>query len=447
VNRSIVTTLAGLAACGALGACASSPRGGARDAARAVESSPARCCRTDAQRDATAHRVAAIASRRFTHAGLWTALDPLLRAPAFRVTEIGRSVQGRPIRAITFGTGATTVLLWSQMHGDESTATMALADIVAWLADPASAGDAARARLASALTVVMVPMLNPDGAELFQRENAVGIDVNRDARRLVTPEARALKSLRDSIRPAFGFNLHDQGARTLAGPRGAQVAIALLAPAAEASRAYGPVRAEARLVAAEVATVLAHEIPGHVAKYNDAFEPRAFGDLMQQWGTSTVLIESGALPGDPDKQQLRAINVVAIRAALDAIATGRHRRADADAYESLPTNARAAVDVLVRGGQLVLPGAPPMRADLTLTYDDAVARRGARLREVGDLPEVVALDTVDATGLFVHPTAASLASRGGARWLRVDEPAAFTIRRGREPTSDVVRTVGDAGGR
>jgi hypothetical protein len=101
--------------------------------------------------------------------------------------------------------------------------------------------------------------------------------------------------------------------------------------------------------------------------------------------------------------------------------------------------------VLVRGGQLVLPGAPPMRADLTLTYDDAVARRGARLREVGDLPEVVALDTVDATGLFVHPAPASLESRGGRRWLRVDEPVALTIRRGREPTSDVVRALGGTG--
>ena len=76
-------------------------------------------------------------------------------------------------------------MLWSQMHGDESTATMALADIFRFLVE--APGDSLRERLRNRLTIVFIPMLNPDGAEVFQRENAVGIDVNRDARRLSTP--------------------------------------------------------------------------------------------------------------------------------------------------------------------------------------------------------------------------------------------------------------------
>ena len=32
---------------------------------------------------------------------------------------------------------------------------------------------------------------------------------------------------------------------------------------------------------------------GQVGRYNDEFEPRAFGDNMQKWGTSTILIETG----------------------------------------------------------------------------------------------------------------------------------------------------------
>jgi hypothetical protein len=128
------------------------------------------------------------------------------------------------------------------MHGDESTATMALADILSWMASDAGDHRELRQRLSSKLKIVMIPMLNPDGAELFQRENAAGIDINRDARSLSTPEARALKSLRDSIRPHFGFNLHDQNARTLTGGAGSQVAIALLAPAADEGRTWGPAR-------------------------------------------------------------------------------------------------------------------------------------------------------------------------------------------------------------
>ncbi|HEX5580196.1 MAG TPA: M14 family zinc carboxypeptidase [Gemmatimonadaceae bacterium] len=427
----------------ALGACTSSAPGPSTGAAPA---GAPRCCLAPGLHIAERHRVAEIPGRRFTHAELWSALEPVVRSsPALGMREVGRSIQGRPIRAITYGTGPTTVLLWSQMHGDESTATMSLADIVSWLAAPSVADDALRRRIASELTVVMVPMLNPDGAELFQRQNAVGIDVNRDARRLTTPEARTLKSLRDSIRPAFGFNLHDQSARNVAGRGGQQVAIALLAPAADEARTYGPVRSVARQVAAEIAGVLAQEIPGRVARYDDTFEPRAFGDLMQQWGTSTVLIESGAMPDDPEKQRLRAINVAAIVSALDAIATGRHAAANVAAYESLPMNARLPSDVVILGGTLVLPGAQAIRADLAITFEDPVAARVPRVREVGDLSSNAAMDTVDATGLFLHPDPAMLTGDGERRWLRIDAPVSLTIRRGRDPSSERVLTIGADG--
>ena len=386
------------------------------------------------------YRVAAITERRFTHAQLWSAMAPALASPALRTEEIGKSINGRPIRAVTFGRGPTTVLLWSQMHGDESTATMALADIFGFLA--ATDNDPLRERLGRELSITFVPMLNPDGAELFQRENAAGIDVNRDGRQLSTPEARALKTLRDRLRPDFGFNLHDQNARTRVGARGLQAGIALLAPAYDASRDYNPTRSRARLVAAGIANILHEEIPGRIAKYDDSFNPRAFGDLMQQWGTSTVLIESGALPGDPQKQRLRALNVVAILGALDAIATGYYAAADPDAYESLPRNASGASDLVVVGGSLVLPGHPPMLADVAINYDDAVAKTEARVRDVGDLRETVALDTLNAAGLFLHPLPAALTRNDGGVWLRLGAPAAIEIRRGAEPTSALVRTIG-----
>ena len=335
------------------------------------------------------------------------------------------------------------MLLWSQMHGDEATATMALADIFRFLSEATS--DPLRERLRQRLTVVFVPMLNPDGAELFQRENAAGIDINRDARQLATPEARTLKSLRDRIRPDFGFNLHDQSARVLAGPRGKQVAIALLAPPYSSDRSYNDVRSRARLVAAVVARTLGDEIAGRIARYDDTFNPRAFGDLMQQWGTSTVLIESGALPDDPEKQRLRALNVAGLLAALDAIATEGYAGTDPNAYESLPGNRGGVSDMLILGGQLALPGMSPLRADIALTYDDPLARTGLRIRDVGDLREVVAIDTIDASGLFLHPQQSSLASDRGGVWLRIDAPAAIDIRRGADSASPLVRSIANPG--
>jgi hypothetical protein len=349
-------------------------------------------------------------------------------------------MQGRELRAVTFGQGPTSVLLWSQMHGDESTATMALADVLRFLAE--GEADPLHARLRRELTVTFVPMLNPDGAELFQRENAAGVDINRDARRLATPEARALKALRDRLKPDFGFNLHDQSARTRVGPTGPQAAIALLAPPADAARSYGEVRARARLVASTIAQLLAHDIPGRVAKYDDSFNPRAFGDLMQQWGTSTVLIESGALPGDPQKQRLRALHVAAILGALDAIATRTYAAAGPAAYDALPYNTGGATDLLIVGGQLVLPDQPPVPLDVSVNFDDPVAVTRGRVRDVGDLRGVVvAIDTLDATGLFLHAAPTALTGGADGRWLRIGAPADFEVRRGPQATSTLVRRV------
>ena len=392
-------------------------------------------------RIAERYHVGAISHRRFTHRELWSAMAPSLASSALRTEEIGRSINGREIRSVTFGRGPTTVLLWSQMHGDESTASMSLADIFAYLASPEP--DALRDRLQRDLTITFVPMLNPDGAELFQRHNAVGIDVNRDGRQLSTPEARALKALRDRIQPQFGFNLHDQNARTRVGPNGLQAGIALLAPAHDDSRSYNETRSRARLVAATIAGILQREIPRRVAKYDESFNPRAFGDLMQAWGTSTVLIESGALPGDPEKQRLRSLNVAAILGALDAIATRSFTNTDPSLYESLPRNSSGASDLLVVGGRIVLPGHPALLADVAINYDEPVARTGARVREVGDLREVAALDTLDATGLFLHPVGNSLTRRGGSVWLEIGAPATFDVRRGEDRNSELVRRLGD----
>jgi hypothetical protein len=396
------------------------------------------CCNLLGADLAERYRVSAIDQRRFTHDDLWDALLPFDGAGGVAIAEVGRSLHGRAIRSVSFGTGPTSVLLWSQMHGDESTATMALSDVIRFFAE--GGDDPLRATLRDRLRVTMVPMLNPDGAERFQRYNAAGVDINRDARRLATPEARTLKALRDSLEPAFGFNLHDQSARTTAGADGEQVAIALLAPAADSARSYDPVRARARRLAALLAQGLEAELSGRTAKYDDAFNPRAFGDLIQQWGTSTVLIESGALPTDPEKQALRRVNVMLLLTALEAIATERYERADTTVYEALPFNERVAADLVVRGGSLVLPHGERLALDLALTFEDPVARTGLTLSDVGDLADLAALDTLDATGMYLHLAAPS-AFDPADWWLLRGERVGVTVRDGTEPTSAVLQRV------
>ena len=117
----------------------------------------------------------------------------------FELEKIGESIEGRSINHVRVGTGSLRVLLWSQMHGDESTATAALFDVFEYLQRHRE--DPLVRRVLSRLTLDIVPMLNPDGAERFQRRNAQSIDINRDALRLQTPEGRALKALRDRYNP------------------------------------------------------------------------------------------------------------------------------------------------------------------------------------------------------------------------------------------------------
>lgn len=440
----LAATTLSAGACAARSTTAAPPVLTPASAATALET----CCGDSAigvaLRIAADYREPAITTRRFTHDQFWNAVLPVVTYAGFKVDEVGRSMHGRPLRTVTIGRGPTTVLLWSQMHGDESTATMALADIFRWFANTRAEDrdDALRARIMNGVTLVFLPMLNPDGAEQFQRENAVGVDINRDARRLATPEAQTLKAVRDRLNPKFGFNLHDQNARTRAGTAGMQAAIALLAPPYNQARAYNDVRERARLVASTLATSFLTELPGRVAKYDDGFNPRAFGDLMQQWGTSTVLIESGALPLDPEKQRLRALHVAALLSVFDALATGAYAGASPSVYDSLPFNAGGASDVLITGGQLVLPNLAPTRVDIAVNYDDAVARTGPRVREVGDLAGVIAIDTVDASGLFIHPEPTLLTRTPQGAMLGIGERAVLHIRRGRDAGSALVSTIG-----
>ena len=74
--------------------------------------------------------------------------------------------------------------------------------------------------------------------------------------------------------------------------------------------------------------VLQQFIPEQVARYDDEFEPRAFGDNIQKWGTTLVLIESGGYNGDSEKMEIRQLNFVAILSALKAIADSSYTQED-----------------------------------------------------------------------------------------------------------------------
>jgi hypothetical protein len=328
----------------------------------------------------------------------------------FSLEQIGASAEGRPIHHLWTGSGPMSVLLWSQMHGDEPTATAALFDVFEYLSKHRD--DPAVHRILSATTLHFVPMLNPDGAERFQRRNAQGIDINRDALRLQTPEGRILKALRDRLSPQVGFNLHNQGWGTAVGKPPKPASISLLSVAYDEARTENEGRRLTKRLCAVIRDALEPFASGQIGRYDDEFEVRAFGDNLTLWGTPVVLIETGPWPSaDPDPALIR-LNFIAMMSALDALASGSVNRADPRRYESLPMNESGLFYIVVRNATVINgAGIEPYMADIGITGNRRVRNANGKremyvvtsINEMGDLGNAGALREIDATGLTAVP--------------------------------------------
>ena len=349
-------------------------------------------------------KAAGITSCRITHAEMLKWLRPFQERDLFSKLPLGASGEGRIISLYSIGNGSTKVMLWSQMHGDEPTATMALIDIFNFFTKHPD--HIATKTIREKLTLLAIPMLNPDGAERFTRRTAQLIDINRDALALETPEARILKETCNKYKPEFGFNLHDQDTRLTVGTTKKITAIALLAPSTDESRADTPVRVKAKKVASTFAQILNPFIPGYLAKWDDTFEPRAFGDNIQKWGTSTVLVESGGWKGDPNKFFIRKLNCIALLTTFYAIATSENAHVDTGVYEQIPSNMKLGCDHIIRNVVLQMNNQTvPIQVDVGINFETRRSNTTGSLEqiativEIGDLSTFTALEEdVDAQG-------------------------------------------------
>jgi hypothetical protein len=254
-------------------------------------------------------------------------------------------------------------------------------------------------------------MLNPDGAELFQRRNLQFIDINRDARTLATPEGQLLKRLRDQWKPDIGFNLHNQNPRTAVGGTGRQATISLLAVPADAAGSETPARIRNKKLCVIIYESLAPFINGHLGRYDDTFNPRAFGDLIGQWGTPVILIETGALHGRSE-MDLVQFNFVALASALRSLADGSVEEANPAVYDAMRDNATGSIfNLIVRRATVInrLPlgttSVPPFAAEVGVNletfWNEGQPQIRASIQEIGDLAGVTGLEEVDATGYVV----------------------------------------------
>ena len=333
-----------------------------------------------------------------------------LKPLGLKTEEVGRSYQNREIYQVEWGRGAMKVFMWTQMHGDEPTATSAVIDMLAFL--QTNRNIAWVKDLENKITLRVVPMLNPDGEENYTRRNAQGIDINRDAVNLATPEGRLLKKLRDEWQPEIGFNLHNQNELTTVDHTKKQAAISLLAVSGSPTRESNAGHRRNRRLCSLIIRALDEFIPGHIARYDDDYNPRAFGDRISEWGTPVILIETGAL-GGKDEMFLTKMNFVAYLTALRALATGSEAEASPDVYDKLPFNDTGDLyNFIFRRANIINYelNKEPFTADVAVN----TARRRAgqatpvSVQDIGDLSIYAGLGEYDASNFYLVPRKGNL---------------------------------------
>ncbi|QKY69351.1 M14 family metallocarboxypeptidase [Lentibacillus sp. CBA3610] len=126
------------------------------------------------------------------------------------MTIIGESIEGREIPMLAFKKGNNpnqkpTVWIHSQIHGNEPASGETALVMANKLANEYGQ------KLLEKINVIIVPRVNVDGSYHFQRENVIGLDLNRDHTKLESPETQAIHKAFNDIQPEVSIVGHEYG--------------------------------------------------------------------------------------------------------------------------------------------------------------------------------------------------------------------------------------------
>lgn len=275
-------------------------------------------------------------------------IDGILKSLStkFQLKKIGESALGMPVHKLTLGTGKIKILAWSQMHGNESTTTKAILDVLN--AFYRQGDNPVLKQILENCTISVIPMLNPDGASAYTRVNANNVDLNRDAKDLKEKESKLLRSLFDDFKPDFCFNLHDQRTIFSAGNTAHPASISFLTPAMDTERTITPSRIKSMQIIAAMAEELKENLKGQIGRYDDSFNINCTGDSFQSRGVPTILFEAGHLQHDYHREKIREHVAAAILCGLTAISSGSYQKMDFQRYFDIPENQKLFYDVILR---------------------------------------------------------------------------------------------------
>ncbi|GAA4288108.1 M14 family zinc carboxypeptidase [Georgenia daeguensis] len=282
--------------------------------------------------------------------------DQDARQDAMTLEVIGQTVKGRDIHLVKYLTDPDnpTVLYITQQHGNEQLTTEATMEFIRSLGTGKNAG------LLEGVNILIVPMLNADGAmgdvdfsledylaagdRHLTRYNANEIDLNRDHVAQSQPETQALHSRVLAAHDIdYAVDLHHQGTDREADGR--LVSGAILYPTSP--NVDPAVVEDSKRLGAVVHDAVNSYGWGHVAQYDvgGSADTIARNGLASQYDIATLLFEMRGMSDHEDPSRvlgqksngyLIRQTVVTLEATARAIADGSIENADVAVWDTMP---------------------------------------------------------------------------------------------------------------
>lgn len=131
---------------------------------------------------------------------------------SIEVSEIGESVEGKPLYLLKIRDRRSKdnleILVISQQHGNEPAGTTGIFSLISDLVkDYARPGE--KKLDLTGITLLFVPMVNPDGTNYNSRNNANDQNINRDWLKKQEPETVAVFSVFQEYEPEIFIDLHE----------------------------------------------------------------------------------------------------------------------------------------------------------------------------------------------------------------------------------------------
>lgn len=260
------------------------------------------------------------------------------------LSVVGNSVLGKPIYEYHFGEGKTKILMWSQMHGNESTTTKAVMDLISFL----NSNEEICKLFNERFSLKIIPILNPDGAQLYTRTNANDVDLNRDSQNLTQPESKILREIFDQFSPDLCLNLHDQRTIFGVGKTGKPATVSFLSPSFDTTRKFNSTRKKAIAIINSINDVLQQVIPGQVGRFDDSFNENCIGDQFTMLGTPTILFEAGHFQGDYNREETRKLIFISLLETLVFVYENDIVEGNVQRYESIEENNVIFFDIIFK---------------------------------------------------------------------------------------------------